>query len=327
MNSPRRYLPALYLVPLMMLLVGEVSAQEQPIWGSEVKFQNGVHVQTGMGTVPASSDEIALSTQSVEVGKANTVAGDAFRRILKLSDGTAIIYEVSVSKLEGGRQFAVELRRVTPTPEEARRWRVNPQHVHTSFLGNYASPLTVNDGETLALDVLVNPRTGVRIVDYFLISNKPLELKPRSDHQSLRVDARRLTANDIRFSLENFEIRHNGEVLFSTVGRISGRFIWIDIPQVGRFIFSLVPRSESEDFYPNAYINGSEIAFRGATGHYEVLSSRPILSASGVFKVWMRFDPDFTPPVSSFQPSRYTGDPGKYVVGATDELNYKPNHE
>jgi len=285
-------------------------AQERPSWGPAVGFPNGTFIQTGIGFVPSGVFGMRVST-SVATAASTTPEQGVFRRILKLSDGRAVVYELAVKRLDEGKRFEVTLGSWTPTPEEAREMEIDPARVETNFLSNYSAPITINDGNTLALDVLINPRTGVKLVDYFRItSRRPVV---RSSIGDLSATARSIEIGDVEFLVENFELRLNGKSIYTSKGGMGGRFIWLDVPQTGRFIFSLTPLSEEDGFHRSAYLTRQQIVFSNGAHKYELTSEHPIIPASGVFYLWVRLDPTFMFP-SAHQIGNY------FSIGAADRL-------
>ncbi len=315
----KRYFLA--IVGLMLLCGGSaVLAQERPIWGPAVSFPNGTFIQTGIGTVPPGEAGVAVSNTSVVTAATTTQERGVFRRILKLSDGRAIIYEIGVKRLNEGKQFEVMLGSWMPTTEEAREIDIDPSRVETKFLSNYSTPLTINDGDMLALDVLVNNRTGVKLVDYFRITSRPSIV--RSSIGKMSNTARPIEIGDVELFVENFELRLNGKSIYASKGGMGGRFLWLDVPQTGRFIFSLTPLRESDGFHRAAYLTRQQIVFTNGADKYELISERPIIPASGVFYLWVRLDPTFTFPSNFYH---QVGD--HFSVGAADRLPLYQNKE
>ncbi len=185
-----------------LLLVGSLShqarAQEQPHWRLVLQLADNVFVRTGIGTVP--SDAVKLESnhplvRNIGYMQQNFPGGGSLRRILKLSNGRAVVYELVIKRLENGQQFEVTLRSVTPTAPEAAQWGIDPARIETDFLRGYSSPLFIKSGDILALDVLVEPRSGVKFVDYYLISSGPSAIK-RRDPVSLLTEAREFSPED-----------------------------------------------------------------------------------------------------------------------------------
>lgn len=295
-------------------------AQERPAWGPTVWFKNGMYIQTGIGSVPAGDTRLTVSNTSVSTAPSVAPGTGTFRRILRLSDGRAIIYEIIVKRLDDGRRFEVSLGPWMPTQEAARALGVDPARVEANFLGSYSAPLTVEDGDTLALDVLVNPRTGVKLVDYFRITARPPVV--RASLGDLSAAARQIGIRDVELSVENFELLCNGNSVYASKGGVTGRFIWIDVPQTGRFIFSLSPGGEEDGFRRAAYVTRRQIIFVGGADKYEWVSERPVVPASGVFHLWVRFEPAFTPP-----PTAPPQNGNAFSVGAADSLPIRSKRE
>jgi hypothetical protein len=317
----KRYVFAATVLMLPCFAGGEaVVAQERPTWGPAVSFPNGTFIQTGIGTVPPGEAGMTVSNTSVATAASSTREQGVFRRILRLSDGRAVVYEITVKRLDEGNQFEVTLGTWTPTPEQAREMEIDLSLVETKFLSNYSAPLTINDGDTLALDVLVNPRTGVKLVDYFRITSRPPVV--RRSIGDMSATARPVEIGDIEFFVENYELRLNGKAIYSSKGGMGGRFIWLDVPQTGRFIFSLTPLSEADGFHRSAYLTRQQIVFTSGADKYELTSERPIIPASGVFHLWVRLDPTFTfPSPAAHQIGDY------FSVGAADHLPRQQKRE
>jgi hypothetical protein len=190
---------------------------------------------------------------------------------------------------------------------------IDPARVETNFLGQYTAPLTITGGEMLAVDVLVNPRTRVKLVDYFRVTSRPPVRE--SGIGNLSTKARPIEIGDVEFFVQNFELRLNGQSIYASKGGMGGRFIWLDVPQTGRFIFSLTPLSEADGFHRLASLTRQQIIFRNGADNYELTSEHPIIPASGLFYLWVRLDPTFTfPSLASQQVGNY------FSIGAADNL-------
>lgn len=172
----------------------------------------------------------------------------------------------------------------------------------------------------LALDVLINSRSGVKLVDYFRITSRPPVM--RRSIGNLSTTARPIDIGDVEFFVENFELRLNGKSIHTSKGGMGGRFIWLDVPQTGRFIFSLTPLTEADGFHRLAYLTRRQIVFSNGADQYELTSEHPIIPASGVFYLWVRLDPTFT------FPSRLSYQSGNYFsIGAADRLPLQQKRE
>lgn len=307
----------------LMLLAGLPGmlavAQEQPSWRMVLQLGEGIYVKTGIGTLPPNALDLDSAYRAISgVGylARKLPEGGSIRRILKLADGRAIVYEVVVKQFERGKNFKVTLQPVTPTAQEAAQWGIDPQHIETEFLKSYSSPLTINDGDILALDVMVEPRSGVKLVDYFLLSNGPPA--KRDDPENLAGKVRQFTVEEVELSIEGYELRCNGESIHrSDESKARGRFIWIEIPKVGRAAFTLTPHGD-DGFLPVAIVNEDRIVFTLGADRYEWISRRRIAPGSGVYRLWMRHDQISSSPLNAADPS--SGWASDWRIGSAPDM-------
>jgi hypothetical protein len=285
---------AIALILSVISLDQRAFAQEQPEWRLVVQLADGVYVRTGIGTVPPNSinlDNAHPTFRGVGYLGRSSPGGGSLRRILKLADGRAIVYEVVVKRIDDGRRFEVTVQPVTPTLQEATQWGIDPARVETDFLKSYAAPLAVTDGDILALDLLVEPRTGVKFVDYYLISSGSPTTIGRQDPARLSAQARQFVAEDAELSIAGYELWRNGETLHkSDTSEARGRFIWIAVPNVGRVIFTLTPPPADAGFQRTAVVSDHQIVFTLGGDQYEWLSRTRIAPGPGVYRVWMRHE-------------------------------------
>jgi len=286
------------------------TAQERPNWRVELELADGVHVEAGVGTLPPYVLDLDGALRAVGVGYLEKKApgGGSITRILKLADGRAIIYDVVIEKVsipagagDAPVSFRVSLRPVTPTAHEAAQWAIDPRRLDTEFLQSYSSPLTVKDGDVLALDVLVEPRSGTKFVDYYLISNGPPPIKRPSSDQSA-ASARWFSANDVELSINGYELWRNHELLHkSGEAQVTGKFIWLNIPGIGQVEFTLAP-PDSGSFQPDAVLSENRIVFTIGGDRYEWLSKTRIAPGAGLFHLWMSYT-QRTPPATRSSPN------------------------
>src|SRR5262249_6243231 len=145
-----------------------VAAREQPHWRLALHLADGIYVRTGIGTVPPEAVDLEGDHPLVRgTGylARSRAGGGSLRRILKLADGRSVVYELTIERRKGNR-FRVSLAPATPSAEEAAAWGIDPARIDGSFLDGRSAPLVIAGGDVLALDTLVEPRTGTRFVDY-----------------------------------------------------------------------------------------------------------------------------------------------------------------
>jgi hypothetical protein len=91
-------------------------------------------------------------------------------------------------------------------------------------------------GETVALDLFVNPSTGQKVTDYLTIDNNERE------QSHVTGDTHDFSAEDATIAIMSPHVSVDGKQVISSQGGISGSGVVVDIPGNGRFIFSLAPR-------------------------------------------------------------------------------------
>jgi hypothetical protein len=168
----------------------------------------------------------------------------------------------------------------------------SPQLTRIATLPQAAEPQILDDGDSFALDLLVNQKTGVKIVDLVKVSFDRSNLwdeNPRNLPRDLTLDAVPLRVIDFRLLVDG------SLVAAGKPGTIfTGALIWCYIEGQGRFIFSVVPR-EGYQFQKVGIIEDNRIEFTVKGKHFEWLSSQPILPSGGPWNLWMLHDPTYLP--------------------------------
>jgi hypothetical protein len=169
--------------------------------------------------------------------------------------------------------------------------------------------------------VLVNPQTGVKIVDLIRISSEAkvmknaIELQPLNSAKELKP-LPDLSPETFELSVKNFRLLINEQTVLGAEnpvrGGVSGPIIWFYLPERGRFIFSITPY-EGYDFQKIGFVQGNKIAFQIAGDRYEWISTTPVFSGGG--NLWVLHDPNYSPQNESFSG-------GGYLIGASDRIEY-----
>ena len=166
------------------------------------------------------------------------------------------------------------------------------QPARIATLPQAGEPEILDDGDSFALDLLVNQKTGVKIVDLVKVSFDRSNLwddNPRNLPRDFTLDAVPLRVIDFRLLVD-------GNLLAAGKPgtKFTGALIWCYVEGQGRFIFSLVPR-EGYQFQKVGIIEDKRIEFTVKGKHYEWLSSEPILASGGSWNLWMLHDPTYLP--------------------------------
>jgi len=181
-------------------------------------------------------------------------------------------------------EFEQQLRSRQPSTIAAR----DGQNIST--LPRAGDAQLIDDGDAFALDLLVNPQTGVKIVDVVKVSFDPARLwsaPPRS------LPLRDFTLGNVELAVRDYKLTINGELVGG--GRkpargCAGALVWFYVPERGRFIFSLIPH-EGYNFQKVGRIENNKISFTLGGDSYEWTSSAPVVGTSGGnWNLWVLHD-------------------------------------
>jgi hypothetical protein len=173
-------------------------------------------------------------------------------------------------------------------------------------LPKYPVISNVKVGDTVALDLLVNPGTGQRIVDY-------LTLRRHGD-MDLRHEARDFRLSDVELTVLSPRLFHDGKPLPDMgSGGVTGAVIWVYISGHGRFVLSLLP-NEKLGFRRGGVVSQNGLLFHDGASEYRLDCQTRIAPASENFNLYVAHEPDWRPGQSD--PWRIgSADKPEFVVG------------
>lgn len=230
-------------------------------------------------------------------------------------------YDILVERLAEATTYRVTIR-----PLSVRAEKFHHPLDLTNFtmlpLPGYPTPQILHSGDVMALDLMTNPQTGQKIVDYISVleprrglgtfnPDPPRQLSytpgtPRDfaiEDASLRLSAPRLTVNG---KLEESSTRTNGEV--------AGAAVWIYVPNRGRFILSLVPH-RNLGFQKAGEVRGSTLTFAMGSETFTVSCANSIAPGETPFNLYVLQD-------RSWKPSYAFADLSAVQVGAADRAEW-----
>ncbi|HEY9401891.1 MAG TPA: hypothetical protein VIQ24_04320 [Pyrinomonadaceae bacterium] len=229
-------------------------------------------------------------------------------RVLVDAEGAFVFgYDLVVEPITATKQFKVSLKPMSAEFEEQLRSR-RPRAA-ASRAGQNVSTLTrptdaqlIDDGDAFALDLLVNPQTGVKIVDVVKVSFDRARLwsaPPRS------LPLRDFTLGNVELAVRDHKLTINGELVGGGRGKpargFAGALLWFYVPERGRFIFSLMPH-EGYNFQKVGRIENNRISFTLGGDAYEWTSSAPIVGTSGGnWNLWVLHDAGYVSDFDSQQ--------------------------
>ena len=225
------------------------------------------------------------------------LAGDnrIIHRVLTDAEQNVVFgYDLWVSADPSTKKFSLA---VLPADEVFRRTFLKdntPLRPNGSFatFPKSTAPQTLDDGDAVSLELLVNNESGVKIVDVVSVTFDRSTLResyPESAPKDFTLDA-------VELGVKKYSLLINGTLVGqskSTIG-FTGALLWFYVPDRGRFIFSLVPR-EGYDFAKIAVLEDNRIEFTVNNERYEWLSSESILPNGGAWNLWVLHDTNYTP--------------------------------
>ena len=240
------------------------------------------------------------SLASLIYSQALTSDNRIIHRVLTDAEGRVIFgYDLVVSANAITKKFSLG---VLPADEAFRRTflKESAQRSNESFatFPRSATPQTLDDGDAVSLELLVNPESGVKIVDVVRVTFDRSRLFDTHPMQFLRTSLSTAT-----LTVKNYQLWMDDKLVArskSTFGR-RGSLLWLYVPDRGRFIFSLGPR-DGYSFEKVGVLDDNRIEFMLSGERYEWFSSASILPNGGTWNLWVLFDPTYTPLFSTSNP-------------------------
>jgi hypothetical protein len=244
---------------------------------------NGVYVQYEMKLEPP-VPPITSYGGGVAVEK-NVIK----RHIVNYANKTYFGYDLTAEDAGDGR-YRLRFAPLTITPEFMSRTYKGTSGWSSLALPTQPVTHTIRAGETIALDLFVNPSTGQKLIDYLRVEN--------NSRQPVTVEgaARDFSPADAEIELSDPAISIDGKRFGkSSRGGISGPAVWIDLDGHGRFVFSLAPRPDL-GLRRAGEIRGTTMTWRSGSSTYVIETDKPIASGSAAYHLYVFHDPSFRPP-------------------------------
>lgn len=228
---------------------------------------------------------------------AQAVAGEnrVIHRVLTDAESRVVFaYDLAIDSDPVTKKFNLA---VLPADEAFRRSFLKdsaPLRAHEGFatFPKSTTTQTLDDGDAVSLELLVNRESGVKIVDVVKVTFDRSILREKY----LEVAPKDFTLDAVSLAVKGYELMIDGLLVGKSKSKIGceGSLLWIYIPDRGRFIFSLVPR-EGYAFQKIGLLDDNRIEFEFNREFYEWTAGDSILSTGGVWNLWVLHDPDYTP--------------------------------
>jgi hypothetical protein len=206
------------------------------------------------------------------------------RLVVDSNDGRVFGYDLIVKPDTAARVFKVWVKPLSPEVAG----RLSARHLKPStplpMNATPSEPRTVPDGATFALDVAVNPQTGVRIFDMVRVAFDETVLRKGAPTNE---PARDFVRGGI-MQISNYKLLRDGQLVAGggPTGSCAGAVLWFSLPGEGRFFFSLVP-TFGYDFRKVGVIQHNSLNFEWAGKRFQWISDSPIVEGGGNWYVWV----------------------------------------
>ncbi|MCC6538787.1 MAG: hypothetical protein IT162_14630 [Bryobacterales bacterium] len=203
----------------------------------------------------------------------------AKRHVVNFDSRTYFGYDLRAEALADGR-VRLHFAPLSLSPEKM--GEIFKQVTTWTPLPRPAAPgvVELHGGETVALDLFVNPSTGQKVTDYITVA--PGKLPP----ETITGVARDFTIDDVSIELATPEVRANGAAIAESRGTVIGPVVWLDLPGHGRFAFALAPRPDL-GAQRLGEIRGSRMSWRHAGNEYVVTVSTRIVPGRRAYNLYV----------------------------------------
>jgi hypothetical protein len=225
---------------------------------------------------------------------------NTIRRIFIDKDGSLYFgYALVIEPIASAKQFKISVRPLGPEDEQelSARKSFQSRRLHPNYnpaaISRSSAPQIIRDGDTFALDVLVNPQTGEKITDIVTVSASLQGLAEAPVSEAPRD----FTLADVEMKMINYRLLINGELAAGgkQSGACAGPLIWFHMPEHGgRFIFSVMPHP-GYDFRKIGVIENNKIKFTLNGESYEWISNTPVVSQGGNWNLYVLYDSSYVP--------------------------------
>ena len=301
---------------LVLLLAASAAAQQESAAHKSVviALPKGVgFVGFRLEATRAQDGDESVNLEEVQaafVAQALADEGGLVHRVLLDRAGNFVFgYDLSVEPLAPAHRFKVSARPLSAEFERRVRAHAPPQSAAPlATLPRAADAQMLDDGDAFALDLLVNPQTGVRVTDVVKVATERARL--------WETVPRDFTLDSVALALTDFQLTINDAPTRGGGRNCTGALVWFYLPGRGRFIFSLAPHT-GYDFQKTGLIEDNKLSFTFHSERYVWTSRTPITGQPGTWYVWVLHDPDYTPEVAAPAETEGHDDAAQYADPST----------
>jgi hypothetical protein len=154
---------------------------------------------------------------------------------------------------------------------------------------------TFPSGQMIAVDILKNPATGQKVVDYIEVSYEPI-------NRPSKAEPRDFQPSDVLLHIVATSLRVNGaEVPPAIVASedVNRKLVWLSVPGRGRFLLSLSPYP-GHPFQKAGVVRAYGISFSWNGDRYEWQTHKPITESVGNWNLYVLAAPPTPAPGFTF---------------------------
>jgi hypothetical protein len=296
----------------------------EPEFNTSCRLSNGVHVAFANKTEPPEAiDTVRFAWRSIE-----TDGNDIIHRVFfDAKEGLFFGYDVKAEPVPNTKQIRIIVMPMSSEYERRFMYQAGSQtrsphpDLKPSSIVQTQTAHLVNEGDLLAIDALINQRTGVKIIE--IIKASLFEGIPLGGGSAKAT--RDFSLDDVELKVINYRLLVNGELIAGDkpTGGCSGAILWFYLPGRGRFIFSIRPH-EGYDFQKIGVIENNKLSFAIGEDRFQWISSSPVLQINGPFNLWVLHDADYRPELDDLIGRPVVEGPPRagLLMGAADKIEY-----
>lgn len=224
-------------------------------------------------------------------------------------------YSITFGQID--RQTALGL--LFPREKEADGWT----QIATPGWG--LGTLGIHGGDVITMDLLKNPATGQKVVDYITVQEPPRGTvitfgnvnSPAREFAFVTGAPRDFRQDDGELRIRAGRVSINGRLEASTAtsnAEVSGAVVWFYLPQHGRFLLSLTAHPDL-GFRKAGEVRGSKLSFTAGSDVFSLVSSGAIAPTQSAFNLYVLHDP-------TWKPDYPFADPSGFIMGAADRAEF-----
>ena len=267
------------LCVLVSILVISINLKAQD--SLAFKFDNGINVAFKSRTIPPASED-ELRKQYQESGYFNPKdISSIVRTYTNDEDKISFNYGMEIAPNVDGKTFTVTFK--AKKNQIIKSDSTDTTAYQTKSLPNYPSNIVINDGDTIVLDILQNPKTGAKIQDLIKITR---ENKPFDNYFSEFEEPADFSLSDVQLQLADFKLYINGNLVERpSTHSIRARFAGFEFNKYGLLVLTPTP-VKGYDFKKVGVINENKLSFTLNGDKFEIVSSVMILGLGKKWNLW-----------------------------------------